>query len=140
MHIVQSSDISSNSQMLRLVSQFGTHYANTVVMGSRFGQLSEITTAYLAANWLTSIKASAELSVSGWGSSLSASAMYAEEQQQAQEYSESCTSQALYTMGSAPPANGDALSLGIRVVQRPRAHPGGQLAEYRYAHHTGQPP
>ena len=106
----------SGQALVRLVKQFGTHVPTTVVMGARYGQQSEVTAAYLASKSITSIKASAELSVS---SVLSTSAMYASNSEQAEEFSRTSTSQSMYTMGSAPPSNGDALAWASSVFTDP---------------------
>lgn len=101
---------------MALIQQFGTHYAGFTAMGSRFGQQSQISTE--AGKTMTSqqLKASAKASV---GNSLSLQGSTEEQINMGSDFSKNCTSQSLFTIGSVPPPNGDALLWASQTIKDP---------------------
>jgi hypothetical protein len=101
------------------IEEYGTHFVDSMVMGSMFGQQSK----FSSSAWTTMESSGLDISLaarySGFGATASGSFQTDDEKQKAQQFEQQSSGQSLYSIGAAPPSDNSATTWMAQVVENP---------------------
>mmetsp|Transcript_66721 Transcript_66721/g.77435 ORF Transcript_66721/g.77435 Transcript_66721/m.77435 type:complete len:535 (+) Transcript_66721:27-1631(+) len=113
-------DANSPGIYLQFINYFGTHYFNSVRLGGKYGQQSEIKNTSWTSLTKSSLNIEASASFSALGASLAGSYMSEEQKSMARSFSQYTSKQRLYTLGTPIPADGKAETWGSSCINDPQ--------------------
>lgn len=105
---------------LEFIDYFGTHYFNSVRLGGKFGQQSEIKNSSWTSLSRSSLNIEAAASASAFGASAAISVMSEEQKSMAKSFSKYTSRQSIYSIGSGIPPDGKAESWGVSCITDPQ--------------------
>jgi hypothetical protein len=111
------------------IDAFGTHYVNEVRMGASFGQQSELTKEAWSKALQEGTSIEVEAEAAAYGATLAAETATDENKERVEDFSKRRESSGVYSVGSAPPRDGQALTWANQVIKENPAPMSMQLVQ-----------
>lgn len=105
----------SKDDYYTFIDYYGTHFLEKIIMGARYGFLRKMS----AEDYTTFKSTSAKVSIGGGYGGLSASASAGTDSSSSNSGSNSSGSTKVFSIGAAPPANGDAMTWASSAISEP---------------------